>query len=67
MTEPEKRLLVALAWMCQQYLKKGDRVDHECMGAGQAAVELLIEYGLLTPAPRGGTWTKTGLTFLELN
>jgi hypothetical protein len=38
MTTNEKRLLSALAWMCEQYIGSGqqDWLDHECMGAGEA-------------------------------
>ena len=69
-TEMEKRLLVALAWMCQQYLScdipgVSDYLDHECMGAGEGAVALLAEYGLVDSDPRGGTWTEAGNKLLD--
>jgi hypothetical protein len=68
-TEPstvELRLLRALAWMCEQYLRDGKTLDHECMHAGEVAVDLLAEYGLLKPGPRGGTWTEAGRKLLDL-
>ena len=55
MTEDEKRLLVALAWMCEQYLKDGNCLDHMCMSAGERAVELLVQYFLGIPYPRDRT------------
>jgi hypothetical protein len=69
MTDAERRLLEALAWMCEQYLtgRHDGVLDHQCMTAGENAVELLIEYGLVRPAGRGGTWTKAGLALLNSN
>jgi hypothetical protein len=66
MTTNEKRLLSALAWMCEQYIGSGKQaaLDHECMGAGEDAVALLVEYGLIDPAGRGGFWTETGKALL---
>lgn len=66
MTANEKRLLLALAWMCEQYIGSGEQtgLDHECMGAGEDAVELLVEYGMVSPSGRGGTWTSTGRALL---
>ena len=56
MTEEERRLLGALAWMCEQYLNDGtDTLDHLCMSAGEEAIELLAKYGLVEPSGRGGT------------
>jgi hypothetical protein len=65
MTAEEHRLLVALAWMCEQYLANGDRLDHLCMNAGEQAVELLVQYGLVDPEGRGGTWTEAGRALLN--
>lgn len=68
MTAGEARLLMGLAWMCEQYLADGKgELDHMCMSAGERAVELLIQYKLLNPGPRGGTWTELGLGLLALN
>jgi len=66
-TEAERRLLVALAWMCEQYLSDGSGLDHMCMSAGEGAVDLLIQYGLLEPSGRGGTWTAAGQAILDSN
>jgi hypothetical protein len=67
MTDAERRLLSALAWMCEQYLGDGkaDGLDHMCMGAGEDAVELLVKYGLVSPSGRGGTWTEAGKALLD--
>ncbi len=67
MTPAEKRLLVALARMCEQYLKDSDHLDHKFMSAGEGAVEILAEYGLVEPEPTGGTWTDEGRAFLDSN
>ncbi|HEX5008622.1 MAG TPA: hypothetical protein VFV70_16020 [Hyphomonadaceae bacterium] len=65
MTNAEERLLGALAWMCHQYLNDKGQLDHMCMGAGERAVELLVEYGLVEPRGRGGVWTKAGQELLD--
>jgi len=67
MTEAERRLLTSLARMCEQYISRDGALDHLCMSAGEGAVALLIEYGLVEPGARGGTWTETGQTFLKSN
>jgi hypothetical protein len=67
MTEIEKRLLAALAGMCEQYLNDGGTLDHMCMSAGEDAIELLVEFGLVKPRPRGGTWTEAGTALLNSN
>ncbi len=67
MTENEQRLLVSLAQMCEQNLSNGKQLDHMFMGAGEGALELLVEYGLVTPEPRGGSWTDAGIKLLEAN
>ena len=64
MTEDEAELLEALAWMCAQYLENGDRLDHQCMSAGEGAIALLVRHGLVEPGPRGGTWTAAGRDLL---
>jgi hypothetical protein len=64
MTEEEEQLLVALARMCDQYLKDGSSLDHMSMSAGERAVALLVDYGLLEPVPRGGVWTEAGEALL---
>jgi hypothetical protein len=55
--------------MCEQYIGSGhsDWLDHQCMSAGEDAVELLIHYGLVEPWPdgrRGGLWTEAGKALL---
>jgi hypothetical protein len=66
MTDAERRLLVALAWMCEQYLGngKGDWLDHQAMSAGEDAIALLAEYGMVEPRGRGGRWTAAGRALL---
>ena len=65
MTEEERRLLGALAWMCKQYLSDSTgTLDHLSMSAGEEAVELLAKYGLVEPSGRGGTWTPAGKALL---
>lgn len=66
MTDDERQLLTALAWMCEQYLGSGKAnwLDHEAMGAGEDAVALLAKYGLVSPSGRGGAWTDAGKAVL---
>ncbi len=63
----DERLLMSLAWMCEQYLGTGkkDSLDHMCMGAGEDAVELLFEHGLVTNKERGAKWTDKGRALLD--
>jgi hypothetical protein len=64
MGDAEKKLLVALVLMVEQYLGgEDDELDHLCMSAGEAAVEALAAYGLVVPEPRGGRWTEAGNRF----
>ena len=65
MTEAEDKLLFALAWMCEQYLTDSGELDHMAMFAGEEAVECLVDYGLITPSGRGGTWTEAGQNLLN--
>ncbi|PVM88690.1 hypothetical protein DDF62_14280 [Caulobacter radicis] len=66
MTSQEQRLLSALAWMCAQYLEDRDgELDHLSMSAGERAVALLVDYGLIAPSGRGGTWTAEGQALLD--
>jgi hypothetical protein len=68
-SEDERRLLYALAVMCDQYLGEdhdGKRVlDHMWMEAGEAAFGQLVAYGLLDVEGRGGTWTGAGEELLN--
>ncbi|WP_082448354.1 MULTISPECIES: hypothetical protein [unclassified Sphingomonas] len=67
MTNEERHLLTALAWMCEQYLGSGkaDWLDHEAMGAGEDAIALLAKYGLVSCSGRGGAWTEAGKALLS--
>ena len=69
MTDAEKRLLVALAWMAEQYLRDGDNLDNQAMSAGELALEALAQYGLVTVTHGGrcGSWTEAGKEFLNSN
>jgi hypothetical protein len=64
MSPKEQRLLRALALMSQQYISRNDALDHECISAGEDAIELLAEYGLVSPEGRGGVWTEEGRRLL---
>jgi hypothetical protein len=64
MSDKEKKLLVALVRMVDQYLSGEDgELDHLFMAAGERAIEALAAYGLVAPAPRGGRWTEAGIRF----
>ncbi|EJJ26583.1 hypothetical protein [Rhizobium sp. CF142] len=66
MTPEERKILMALASMCDQYLDDGrGRLDHKAMYAGELAVEVLASYGLVKPEIQGGSWTEEGLLLLE--
>ena len=65
MTDAENRLLRALAGMCEQYIDQEGILDHQCMSAGERAVDLLYEYGLIDPSGRGGTWNDAGRALLN--
>jgi hypothetical protein len=71
MNETEKKLLQALAKMAAQYLVQhvqDTELDSIAMGAGEHALTVLAEYGLVTL--KGGhrirgNWTEAGRSFLE--
>jgi hypothetical protein len=66
MTAGEQRLIEALVGMCQQYLEvDGGELDHMFMSAGETAIEVLSQYGLVTPSSRGGVWTGAGKAVLD--
>lgn len=69
MTPDEKSLLLALAWMCQQYMadEEGNALDHLCMSAGEDAVEHLFKYGLVDSIGRHARWTPAGHALLNSN
>jgi len=65
----KRKLLIALAWMCEQYLGRGklSDLDHQGMSAGEDAISLLAKYGLVELTGRGGNWTKAGRELLDSN
>jgi hypothetical protein len=65
MTESERRLLSALAQVCVRYMLIRDELYHGFEHAGETAVELLAEYGLVERTPTGGKWTEAGVAFLR--
>ena len=67
MTDREKKLLVALAKMVDQYLDSyEDEVDSHSMSAGEHAIMALAEYGLMENInARFGRWTEAGKKFVE--
>jgi len=65
MTDAERRLLVVLAFMSEQYLSKDGALRHSFMSAGEEAIELLVEYGLVSPEPGGGRWNDAGRDLLN--
>lgn len=67
-TREERRILEALAWMCEQYLKDGpNTLDDMAMSAGQEALAVLAEYGYVDTdgGGRGGRWTEAGRALLD--
>lgn len=44
LTKEEARMLIALAWMYDQYC--GDNYGHDFMSAGEECIEILEGYGL---------------------
>jgi hypothetical protein len=69
MTDREKKLLVALTKMVDQYLDcYQDEVDSCSMSAGEHAIEALAEFGLMDVVnARFGRWTEAGKKFVEAN
>lgn len=66
LSEREAILLDALAGMCEQYLKSGDCLDNQCMGAGEDALRALHHFSLITmPNARIGYWTEAGQRVLD--
>lgn len=56
MNEKPDPAIDALALMAQQYLETdGGVLDHLCMSAGEHAVDVLADHGLVTPHSRGGS------------
>jgi hypothetical protein len=68
MTDTERRLLVALAWMCKQYLSgRNSTLNHQFISAAENAVDLLVQYGLVAYDGPNAVWTDEGQKFLESN
>ena len=66
MTPEEKRILGALACMCEECLSRGNGwLDHKAIYAGEIAVEVLASYGLVKPEIQRGSWTAEGLLLLD--
>ena len=65
MTDREKKLLIALVKMVDQYLGRyEDEVDSLAMSAGEHAIEALAEFGLMENInARFGRWTDAGKKF----
>jgi hypothetical protein len=65
MTGSEKKLLIALVLLVNQYLDEyGDEVDSRSMSAGEHAIEALASVGLMEVVnPRFGRWTEAGKQF----
>jgi hypothetical protein len=51
--------------MCAQFIGEGDWVDHECISAGEEAIQLLIKYGMIEALGRGGRWTQAGMALMR--
>jgi hypothetical protein len=62
MTDREKKLLVALVKMVDQYLDRyEDEVDSRSISAGEHAIEALADFGLMEVVnTRLGRWTDAG-------
>ena len=67
MTDSEKKLVIALVRMVDQYLDRyGDEVDSRSMSAGEQAIEVLAGFGLMEAVnTRFGRWTEAGNKILE--
>jgi hypothetical protein len=66
MTDREKKLLVALVTMVNQYLDRyEDEVDTRSMSAGEEAIGALADFGLMEVVDiRFGRSTEAGKTFI---
>jgi hypothetical protein len=66
MTDREKKLLIALVKMVNQYLDRyEDEVDTRSMSAGEHAIEALAAFGLMDVVnARFGRWTEAGKKFV---
>jgi hypothetical protein len=66
MTDREKKLLIALVKMVNQYLDRyEDEVDTRSMSAGEHAIEALAAFGMMHVVnARFGRWTEAGKKFV---
>ncbi|MBA3050691.1 MAG: hypothetical protein KKE42_16135 [Alphaproteobacteria bacterium] len=61
MSERDKAVLAALVRMVDQYLTVGEELDTLSMSAGQNALRILADAGLVDyDGGRCGTWTQAG-------
>jgi hypothetical protein len=69
MTDREKKLLIALTKMVDQYLDQyEDQVDSRSMSAGEHAIAALADFGLMEVVhTRFGRWTDAGKKFVAEN
>jgi hypothetical protein len=69
MTDREKKLLIALVRMVDQYLDNHqDEVDSRSMSAGEHAIDALADFGLMEVVhARFGRWTDAGKKFVAEN
>jgi hypothetical protein len=69
MTDREKKLLIALVKMVDQYLDDyQDEVDSRSMSAGEHAIAALADFGLMEVVhTRFGRWTDAGKKFVAEN
>jgi hypothetical protein len=53
--------------MAAQYLQSGDELDSLAMSAGEQAIRVLAEHGLVEPHAGGrcARWTEAGRRFLQ--
>ena len=67
MTDSEKKLLIALVAMVHQYLHEhGDEVDNLAESAGELAIKVLADLGLMELVnTRFGRWTEAGRKFSQ--
>jgi hypothetical protein len=57
--DAEKKLLIALIYMVEQYLERDDGLlDHKFMTAGETAIEALTERGLVE-SDEGGRFARS--------
>jgi hypothetical protein len=64
--DAEKKLLIALVYMVEQYLERDDGLlDHQFMTAGETAIEVLRERGLIESDEGGrfARWSEAGNRF----